>query len=115
MLNEWNEKNLIFLINWSFLVEGIMMWVHDLQKPLDVRLLLGNGEVVNAEVVLLSLKFSFIFTILSKVGLFSIIAASQHLQTTELVMAPKKAETASHWRGALTGFLKKALFETRPK
>jgi hypothetical protein len=61
-----------------------------------VRLFLGNGEVVNAEVVLLSLKFLFIYTILSNAGLFSIMAASQHLQTTEFVMAPKKAETASH-------------------
>ena len=41
--------------------------------------------------------------------------ASQHLHTTEFVIAPKKPEMASHPSEAETGFLKKALFDTRPK
>lgn len=99
----------------SFLVESFMMRVHDLQKSLDVGLLFGDGEVINAEVVFIRLSYLYYCTIFFNAWLFSIIEASQHLQTTEFVKAPTKAETANHWRGALTGFLKRCLLETKPK
>jgi hypothetical protein len=92
-----------------------MMRVHDLQKSLHMGLLLSDCEIVNGEVVLVRLNFNLFFTILSNAGLLSIIEASQHLQTTELAMAPKKAEIVSHLRGAAIGALKKAFLVTRPK
>lgn len=50
------QRILLFLINLSFLVKSFMIGVHDLQKSLNVGLLFGNSEVVNAEIVLFSLK-----------------------------------------------------------
>lgn len=73
-----------------------MLGIHNLQESFDVGLLLGDGEVVNAEVVLFRLKLCLYFTIFFNVLLFSIIEASQHLQTIELAKAPKKAEMANH-------------------
>ncbi len=40
-----------------------MMRVHDLQKSLDVGLLFGDGEVINAEVVFIRLSYLYYCTI----------------------------------------------------
>lgn len=55
------QRILLLLINLSFLVKSFMIGVHDLQKSLNVGLLFGNSEVVNAEIVLFSLKLMNFF------------------------------------------------------
>ena len=47
----------MLLIKQSFQMEGFMVWAHDLQESFDVRLFLGNCEVVKTEIVLVSLYY----------------------------------------------------------
>lgn len=46
------------MIKGSFQVKSFMVCIHNFQKSLDVRLLFGDGEIINAEVVFVRLKLS---------------------------------------------------------